>query len=412
MFDNILKLTLGVFVGAWVARYLGPDNFGLFNYALSFSSVFIIFSGLGLDGILVRELVKNEKEKTEILGTGLGLKVFGSLLCVLLVGLILLFSKDDIVTKTLIIIVTLPVIFSGLNVLDYYFQSKVKSKNKTLITSGVFVLSSVIKILMIKFKLPLIYFAELLLLESLLIAAGFVWIYRLSNPSFLNKWRFKFDYAKQLLKESWPLLLSGFAITIYMKIDQIMLKMMLGNEAVGFYSAALKISEVWYFIPISICSSIFPAIVESKNLEINSYYNRMVKLYSLMIYLAIIIAIVISLFSSQIIHILYGDLYKDSDTVLIVHVWACLPVFIGVASAQWLINENLQVYSFYSTMLGALINIGLNIILIPLYGIIGCAISTFVSYFMSAYLALFFFKKARVNFYLISRAFTFSVYKS
>ena len=94
MFDNILKLTLGVFVGAWVARYLGPDNFGLFNYALSFSSVFIIFSGLGLDGILVRELVKNEKEKPEILGTGLVVKVFGSLLCVLLVGLSILFSKE------------------------------------------------------------------------------------------------------------------------------------------------------------------------------------------------------------------------------------------------------------------------------------------------------------------------------
>jgi O-antigen/teichoic acid export membrane protein len=232
---------------------------------------------------------------------------------------------------------------------------------------------------------------------------GFIYFYFKEKKS-IFLWKFDFKLAKKLLKNSWPLILSGIVVTIYMKIDQIMIKEMLGVKEVGKYAAAVTLSESWYFIPVIICNSLFPAIVNAKKVGETLYYERLQKLYNLMTWLSLSIAIFFTFFSKFIVNLLYGKEYMEAANVLTIHIWAGVFVFLGMASGKWLISENLQKYTAINTTIGAIINVILNYILIEKIGIKGAAISTLISYFFSAYFSLLFFKKTRKNFIRISKS--------
>jgi O-antigen/teichoic acid export membrane protein len=185
------------------------------------------------------------------------------------------------------------------------------------------------------------------------------------------------------------LMLSGIVVMIYMRIDQIMIKHMINEEAVGYYAVAVRLCEAWYFIPVTLCNSIFPAIVNAKNVSEEFYNNRMQKLYDLLTWLAIGIAVPVTVFSSQIIQLLFGNEFSAASPVLTIYIWAGVAVFLGVASSQYLINENLTKLSFIRSFVGMVINVALNFILIPEYGIIGSAVATLVSYTVVAFVPLF-----------------------
>ena len=211
-------------------------------------------------------------------------------------------------------------------------------------------------------------------------------------------WEWNLQIAAKLLRNSWPLILSGVVISIYMKIDQVMINSMMGAEAVGVYAAAVRLSEAWYFIPVVITSSVFPAIINSKAQDETRYYQQLKKLYNLMAWLAITIALPISILAPWIIEILYGPDYAGAASVLTIHIWAGVFVFIGVASSKWLLNENLQIYTTINTSIGAAVNVTLNYYLIPLHGITGAAAATLVSFAIAGYLSHALFGKTRGNF--------------
>ncbi|NNL22100.1 MAG: flippase, partial [Ignavibacteriaceae bacterium] len=165
-----------------------------------------------------------------------------------------------------------------------------------------------------------------------------------------------------------------------MKIGQVMIKNMLGEEAVGFYAAAVRLCEAWYFVPVTICNSIFPAIVNAKNVNEYFYNNRMQKLYDLLAWLAIGIAVPVTIFSSEIIFIIFGPEFSPAAPVLTIYIWAGVAIFLAVASSQYLVNENLTKLLLLRTLIGMVLNVILNFILIPIYGIVGSAIATLVSY--------------------------------
>jgi len=233
----------------------------------------------------------------------------------------------------------------------------------------------------------LIYFAIVTLLQSIILASGFIVMYIKQKSSLFN-WSVNFGLAKNLLKDSWPLMLSGIAISIYMKIDQVMIKNMLDTKAVGNYAVAVRISEVWYFIPMAITNSVFPAIINAKKISEKLYYKRIQNLYSLMIWLSIGIAIPITFLANDIIRFLFGPQYQNAVGVLQIYVWAGVFVFLGVASGQYLIAENYTKISFLKSITGAVVNIILNIILIPKFKINGAAIATVISYFISVFLII------------------------
>ena len=401
--EKIFRLLLVLSVGIWLARYLEPEQFGILSYAISFVGLFTTLSTLGLDNIIIRELVKDEKKRDLLLGTAFWLKLAGAFLALFILVITVQLTSNNEFENALIFIIASSMIFQSINVIDFYFQSKVLSKYIVYANFITLSISSIIKVALILNQAPLISFAVIVVLDSFILACGYIYFYYHKQLTF-RTWKFTKSIAKSLLKDSWPLILSGIAIAVYMKIDQVMIKVMLDSEAVGQYAAAVKLSEAWYFIPMVIASSLFPAIINSKKQSEVLYYARLQKLYDLMIWMAIAIAVPMTFISGWVVDLLYGAQYNEAASVLMIHIWASIFVFLGVASSKWLIIENLQGYAMINTIIGAITNILLNLLLINYFGIEGAAWATLISYFIAAYLCLSFFKSTRINFYKLSKS--------
>lgn len=406
--EKILRMFVGLFVGIWIARYLGPEKFGLLSYAQSFVGLFMAFATLGLDSIVIRELVKDESRKNELLGTSFWLKLVGAVLLLGFLSIAILVTSNDTYTNSLIFIIASATIFQAFNVVDFYFQAKVLSKYIVFANIISLLLSSIIKIALILSNAPLEAFAWMVLFDSMVLACGFIYFY-LYKKEKITSWTFKKEVAISLLKDSWPLIFSSIMVSIYMRIDQVMIKEMLNSEAVGQYSAAVRLSEAWYFIPVAISSSLFPAIINAKQISEEFYYKRLQKLYTLMVWMAIVIALPMTFLSDFVINLLYGDKYNEASGVLMVHVWGGIFVFLGVAFQAYLIAENFVKKSFFRASIGAISNIFFNFVLIPKTGINGAAIATLLSYAMADYIFDIFDRKLQKHFILKTKCF-FPVY--
>ena len=403
-FERISRMVITLLVGIYVARYLGPSNYGLLSYAQSFVVLFSAIATLGLDNIVVRDLVKNEKKSDELLGATFILKVAGSIVLLGMLAVVVRFTTNDNFTNLLIFIIALATIFQSFNAIDFYFRSKVLSRYTVYAQTASLISAAIIKILLIYFKMGLIYFAAVMVVESVILAVGLIAMYIKQKLNIFN-WKIKFDLTKRLLKDSWPLILSGVAISIYMRIDQVMIKQMVNLGAVGNYAVAVRLSEVWYFIPMAIASSVFPAIINAKKVSEKLYYGRLQKLYDLMTWLAVGIALPITFLANDIIRLSFGIQYQDAAGVLRIYIWAGIFVFLGVASSQYLIAENYTRVLFFVTFMGMIANVILNIILIPKYGINGAATATLLSQFMVAF-SIILIPKTRKNFILMFKSFS------
>jgi O-antigen/teichoic acid export membrane protein len=403
MAERFLRMTVALLVGVYVARYLGPDRYGVLNYALSFVGLFSVFAALGLNQIVIRDLVQAPQDLDRILGTAFLLRLEGAVAgC----GLILLAGwlvSMDRVTLVMTAIIAGGLLFQSLNVIDLFFQSRVQSKFVVYAKVGQLGVSSILRVYGVLSGASLMFFVWVVLLDAIVLAAGLVVFYGRESRS-VFRWRFDGATARNLLHQSWPLIISGFVIAIYMKIDQVMIKHMLGDAAVGRYAAAVRISEAWYFIPVVITSSVFPAIVAYKAHGGDLYERRLRQLYTLLVWLALVAAAAVSFLAGWIVNFLFGSAFDAAAGVLAIHMWAAVFVFIGVASARWLILEGLQLIATVNTVIGAAINIALNFVLIPSHGIEGAAIATVVSQAFAAYAGLLLWRSSRPNFFEITRA--------
>ena len=404
MAEKIFRMAVALSVGVYVARYLGPERFGVLSYAMSVVVLFSALSSLGLNGILVRELVNFPKKRDEFLGTAFILKLAGSGLVLILLSITLYFMGDDRQSNLMIFIIAAGLVFRSFNVIRFYFEAKVLSKYFVSAQFVSLIAVSIAKLIFIWLGLPLIYFALVVLIESLFLAIGLSVVYFKQNFSILS-WQFKLKTATGLLKDSWPLILSVIAVSIYMRIDQVMIKQMLNAAEVGQYAAAVKLSEVWYFIPVLITQSIFPAIINAKRGDGILYQQRMQQLYDFMTFLSLSIAIIITLSSSLIMNTLFGQAYFGSDKVLAIHIWAGVLVFFGTARGKWIIAENLQRRALIVHITGAILNVILNLILIPGYGAVGAALATLISYTSCTIITSIAIKELRTPFIMYMKSF-------
>lgn len=394
-FDRIIRLAIGVIIFGWVARYLGPDKFGLYNYVIAFIALFNAFTTLGLSGIVVRDLVRNPNQKNEILGTVFGMKLIGAFLGFILIVLVaLVVHKGDPETPQYVAIIAIGILFQPFSTFDLWFQSQIKSKYVVIPTSISFVFTSLAYIISIITKQPLQTFLWVAVGGSFLNAVGLLITYLITNTS-RSIWRFRIRKAGELLSQSWLLILSGLGAMINLKIDQVMIGRMIDSNEVGVYSAAVKLSEVWYFVPTFIVISVFPLLIKSREKNITEYHNRVQRLYDLMVSLALVVAILGTLFAAPVIYFIYGSEYQEAGPILSIHIWAGIFIFMGEVLSKWLINEDLLFFSPIRHGAGGIVNVLLNIFLIPLFGGYGAAISTVVSYATSSYLVCFFHPSTR-----------------
>lgn len=392
---------VGVFVWVWVARYLGPDDFGLFNYAIAFVALLTPIATLGLDNLVIREVVKNKNARYEILGTAFAMRFAGGILTFLMaVGLISIIRPGQTLMIWLVGIIGAGSIFQSIDVIDLWFQSEVKSKFTVIAKNTAFIISALLKIILIQIHAPLIDFAWVILGEIVIGAAGLLYFYLKENNK-LSEWKLSKGKIKELLKESIPLLISSAAILLYMKVDILILGQMKNEAAVGYYSAATKISEAFYFLAVITASSVFPIIIDDKAL----YYNRLKKLLNITSALGYVIVIPMFLLSNVII-LIYGNQYIASGQILAVHTWAIIFVFLGTAQGSWYIKEGKSgIYlQLQRTVTGLIINVVLNIILIPSLSGLGAAIATVVAYSYVGYFSNIFNEKTRKIFIMQTKS--------
>ena len=402
--DKILRMGMGLLVGIWVARYLGPEQFGLLNFATAFTGLFGAIATLGLQDVVVRDIVRYPASAQLTLGTAALMQLIGGLVSFLLIlGTFALLRPDDTLARNIVAILGSMMLLRASEIAVYWFESQVQSKFTVWVQNGVFLVFAAVKVLLILQQAQLIAFVWAMLAEAAVVALILLIVMSLRGPA-LTSLRASAARAKSLLQDSWPLVLSAVAITVYMKIDQIMLGLIIGDEAVGIYSAAVRISEVWYFIPMAIVASVFPAILKAKTTSEEHYYARLQQLYDLMVVISVSVALPMTFLATPFVGVLFGEAFMGAGTALAIHVWGGLFVSMGLARGKWLLAENLQYMSYWYVLVGMFTNAIGNFLVIPLYGLAGAAWMTVLSQAMVALIAPAFYSKTRVSSLMLARS--------
>lgn len=379
------------FVAIYLARYLEPANFGIYNYTISYVGLFSFIAGLGIDAILSREILLDEKKRSKYLGSSLYIYIFSAFIAFFAVNMVSLIHEQDHLVQFLIFIFSLTLFFQATGVFNTYFLSYVKAKELAILQIISNVVSTALKVLGFVFGFGLVWFISLFVIDAILYLSLSLMTFKKLKGHI--DWDFDFPLMKGLVIKSLPFMLSIVAASIYMKIDQVMIRSMLGDTETGIYSVAVKLAEMWYFVPSLICASLFPAIVNAKKISVPLYYSRVTSLILLMMVTSLLFVLPLFLASGYIVNSLYGSAYSGAVEPFRVYIWSSLSIFVMPALSAFITTENLGTKLLFSTVIGAIVNVLLNLVLIPAYGILGAAMATAVSYAIPAmYLCLVFIR--------------------
>jgi len=376
--EKILRMVVGLFVGIWVARYLGPEQFGLFSYAQSFVGLFTAVATLGLDGIVVRELVKDETRRDELIGTAFWLKLIGAIVVLFILGIAVNFTSNDHATNSIIFIIASATVFQAFNVVDFYFQAKVMSKYVVFANVISLLLSSMVKIILIINEAPLIAFAWAIIFDSAVLAIGYIYFFFKKLTFKIQNLTFNKVTVVVLLKDSWPLMLGSFSFVVFSNIDNIMIKEIMGDFYVGIYDSAYRLVTLCYFLPGLVLSSLMPSLVNSYN-NSELFMDRLLSISTLLVWIAIAIFLIYNIFDEEIVQISYGEQYTNAITLLSSLATVNLLIFFNSVWNYWMTVENKTKRTFLFHLCTALLNIILNYFFIHKYGVIGAVYALLVS---------------------------------
>ncbi|HHY0530097.1 TPA: flippase [Vibrio parahaemolyticus] len=388
MFDKLIRLLLGLLVSAWVARYLGPAQFGELAYVLAYLAFFQAVALLGMDGIIVRDIAKDKNKAGEILGTAFILRLNVGIFCWLIAIAGMVWSngwQDRSVYITALAGVNL--IFQAADTVDLWFQSQSQSRRTVIAKLVSYLVSNGLKVLLILKGAPLFTFAIVMSVEALLAMLALVYAYQ-KYPC-QQPWQLLNLRAREMLKESWPFILSGLSIIVYMRIDQIMIKEILGESELGVYAAVLPLAMLWTFIPTTLSVSLAPMVARAKKQNQHVYWACLSNIFRGFALLGWLICIPMFLLSHYVVDFLFGDDYTSGAQVLSIIIFVNLFINMGVAQSLWILNEGKSKLSLYKTIFGAIVCVLFNFFLIPELGITGAAISAVIAQFSSTILANF-----------------------
>jgi O-antigen/teichoic acid export membrane protein len=390
--EKILRLGVGLLVNIWMTRYLGPEQFGLLSFATSFVLLFSSIGLLGLDSIVVRNIVRNTSCRDETLGSAFVLKLFGGVAAfVLILASIIILRPGDRLTQLLVGITALGMLFQMFSTIDLWFQSQVQSKYSAYVRSAAFVIVSVTKAVIIILHAPLVAFAWAGVADIVIGSLGLIIAYR-TNGLHMKSWRATRAMATELMRDSWPLMFTDILVLIYMRVDKIMIGEMSGNTELGVYSVAVLIAEVLYFIPMVINSSVFPSIVEAKGVSEDFFYTRLQKLYNLMAFLGYAVALPTTFLAGWMIPFMFGAAYSKAGPMLIGLVWAGVFINFMIARSYYLTAMNWTRLHFIIDFFGCVLNVSLNFFLIPRYGGMGAVVASIITYWFVVHGLCFVFK--------------------
>lgn len=386
--DHAVRLGVGMFVGIWTARYLGPQDFGVLSFGVALVAMLGPLAALGLDTILVRRLVQAPRTRDAAIVSALAVKFGASLLVTLMaIVLVALLRPDDVRAQAIVALLAAGSLFNCLNVCDAWFAAQTRSRHIVVARNLAFLLLAAVRVALLVSSQPVQAFAAALAAETVVAGLLVLHAYR-THAGRLHFGAFSLQEARELLSDAWPLLLSGFAVILYARIDVVMLGKMRGDSEVGIYAAAVALSEAFYFLPMILASSTLPAILGARQSDPARYRARLEELYFSASWAAIILAAMLFALAPWLVNLLYGPAYRAAVAVLQIHLWALIPVFVGVVTSQYLVAENLQMLSLARTTAGLVVNVALNLLLIPRHGAVGAAVATLISYTLATYLPI------------------------
>tara|TARA_R110002126_G_scaffold10245_43_gene46604 strand:- start:8764 stop:10122 length:1359 start_codon:yes stop_codon:yes gene_type:complete len=406
--DKLLRLGLTLLVTIYVARYLGPEQFGILNFATALVAVFTVISALGFQGIVVRELVVNPADSGKILASAMMLMVIAAVLSYLLLIMSITFLEpDNALSQYMVAVLGTTLLFKCSSIYKYWFESQIRSKYVVWAENAVFLLIVGFKLLLVYLQAPLVAFAWAVWLEALLTALLLRTTFSRAFANVPYVWRHNWGIARRLLKESWPLVLSAAAWIIYARVDQIMIAQLSGDAEVGLYSAAVRISEVSNFLPGIIAFSIMPAILPLLKTDESVYRQRLQQLFDAALLLMLAFALLVTFTASWFMPVLFGTAFTGAAEILVIHVWCGIFSAFAVISARHLINIGMQTVLMQRNLLGLALNVPLNWWLIPQYGGVGAAWASLIAILCVNYLFDVFHPVLRVMFVQKTKAMLF-----
>lgn len=401
-FGQLFFSAMAFLVGTWVARYLGPEQFGAFSYAVSFCALFSFLAGFGVDSILTRELVRRPERTDDLLGAAFYIKLFGGLLAVLVINLVSSEVHHDSLTRLLVFVYSISYALQSFAVISSYFQARVISKKTIQVQIGVSLISVAVKAVLIYFHASVVWFVGTYIVDAVTLAIGLIWIY-VRARTHQSRIRLHWPLVIELARNSLPLMCTIIAVAVYSKVDQVIIRQLLGQAAVGIYAVAVRMTEVWYLVPSIIGASLFPAIINARKVSIELFNQRMHRLYFFIFWLGVAIVLGGLLLGRPIIYLLFGTQYQDSISIFYLYLCSLIPSFIMSICNYYLIAENYTREYLLVTCVGAILNVVLNLFLIPRFYTMGAAAATVISYSFVP-LSLWLFPRTREQFYIICKA--------
>lgn len=380
---NMLGILL---VGILIARYLGPEQFGLMNYVISYVTIFGVLASFGLENIEIRDLSREPEKKNSILGTAFLIRLFFATVALFAIIITLFIFKSDAQTTLLILIYSLSIYAICFNTIRNYFTSIVKNEYVVKSEIARTLIGAAIKIALLSFGFPLIYFIIAMVLDPILVASGYIISYN-KKVGKIRDWKYDRSMVGYLIKESFPLLLSGAAMIVYQRIDQVMIGNMIDDKSVGYFAAAARFTDVILVLPLILVQTVTPILVRIKKDTPTRYEEKKLQFISIVVWGAIIISLLISLSSYWLIYYTYGAKFMAAIPLLQIMSWKTVGIALFASSSQIIIMEGIQKWDFIRNILACTACVGLNILAIPLYGVIGSAWVTVITIFLSAYLS-------------------------
>lgn len=377
---KVVTLLGGLLVGIFVARYLGPEQYGLMSYVMSYVALFQVLASFGMDNIEIREESKTPEEKDKIIGTAFGLKLTFAVVTMGLIALTAWLFEADAFTKWMIILYSISMIMNSFGVIRNYFTSLVWNEyivkteiSRTLIGAG-------LKVVLLLLHAPLVWFIVATLFDTVLIAGGYLVSYR-SKIDSVRKWRFDKDTAKYLIKQSFPLAVSLSAVLIYHRIDQVMVGKILTNTELGYYSVACKFVEIIMFIPTILAQTVVPVLVRMHKQNFSAYRSKTQQFVNITVWICIILSIMVALSSHWIILFTFGEQYLPATIALQVLVFKSVGDALSATAGNMIIIENKQKYAWIRNVTACFVCVELNLLFIPRWGLIGTAVASILTYF-------------------------------
>lgn len=385
--EGAFRLILTALVGVAVARHLGPEGLGLLSYANTVFALLVPVALLGMHPVLVREFSTVDDWRT-VLASALGRQLPATVLSALVGFLVVAATRswDSDAVLIALALAPMPVLATG-ETLRALFEATGRLRLVASVSVGAAIAGSLLKLLAILIEAPIWVFAAATSFDLAIVVAGLLIGVHRQTASIAWLRSYNREVAGKLLRESWPMIIAGVAVLLYMRVDVVMLGLLADDEVTGVYVAAARISEVWYFLPVAASRAIRPRLARVFVEEGHSHYDTVTQRFMSVAFAVSLGAVVATLVAgSSLIRIVYGAAFSGASDVLRVHILAAPFVFLGVAAGQWFIDHGMTRYVMLRSVLGAAINILMNLVLIPRYGAMGAATATLVSYALSSVL--------------------------